>query len=115
MQDREKVISTLEEIKTQTAEIGLDSAVIAHEFIDKFIALLKEKNGLMLALEQSNAVNGFLNAEVERLNGLLKKPQEIVRCKDCKYWWYENYCEKHGKGQENADWFCADGESKEVE
>lgn len=41
--DREKVISTLEEIKTQTAEIGLDSAVIAHKFIDKIIALLKEQ------------------------------------------------------------------------
>ena len=43
MPDREKVIGTLEEIKTQTAEIGLDSAVIAHEFIDKIIALLKEQ------------------------------------------------------------------------
>ena len=34
----------------------------------------------------------------------------VVRCKDCKYWWYGNYCDKHGKGQENTDWFCADGE-----
>lgn len=43
MTDREKVISTLEEIKTQTAGIGLDSAVIAHKFIDKIIALMKEQ------------------------------------------------------------------------
>lgn len=43
MSDREKVISTLEEIKTQTAEIGLDSAVIAHKFIDEILALLKEQ------------------------------------------------------------------------
>ncbi len=41
--DRKKVISTLEEIKTQTEGIGLDSAVIAHKFIDKIIALLKEQ------------------------------------------------------------------------
>ena len=41
--DREKVIAKLEEIKTQTAEIGLDSAVIAHEFIDKIIDMLKEQ------------------------------------------------------------------------
>lgn len=34
----------------------------------------------------------------------------VVRCKDCKYWWYGNYCGKHNKGQENANWFCADGE-----
>ena len=43
MIDREKVISTLEEIKTQTAEIGLDRAVIAHKFIDDILALLKEQ------------------------------------------------------------------------
>lgn len=45
--DREKVISTLEEIRTQTAEIGLDSAVIAHKFIDKIIALLKEQEAVV--------------------------------------------------------------------
>lgn len=43
MSEREKVISTLEEIKSQTAGIGLDSAVISHGFIDKIIALLKEQ------------------------------------------------------------------------
>lgn len=47
MSDREKVISTLEEIKTQTAGIGLDSAVIAHKFIDKIIALLKEQEAVV--------------------------------------------------------------------
>ena len=47
MPDREKVISTLEEIKTQTAGIGLDSAVIAHEFIDKIIDLLKEQEAVV--------------------------------------------------------------------
>ena len=46
MPDREKVIDTLEEIKTQTAGIGLDSAVIAHQFIDKIIALLKEQEAV---------------------------------------------------------------------
>ena len=46
MPDREKVISTLEEIKSQTAGIGLDSAVIAHGFIDKVIALLKEQEAV---------------------------------------------------------------------
>ena len=44
MPDREKVISTLEEIKTQTAGIGLDSAVIAHEFIDKIIVHEADKS-----------------------------------------------------------------------
>ena len=50
--DGEKVISTLEEIETQTAEIGLDSAVIAHEFIDKIIALLKEQEPIAPRLEK---------------------------------------------------------------
>ena len=43
---------------------------------------------------------------------LLKEQETVVRCKDCKHWWYGNYCDKHGKGQENADWFCADGEKR---
>lgn len=43
MHDRESVINTLDEIKTQTAGIGLDGAVIAHKFIDRIIALLKEQ------------------------------------------------------------------------
>jgi tetrahydromethanopterin S-methyltransferase subunit B len=51
MPDRENVISTLEEIKTQTAGIGLDSAVIAHTFIDKIIALLKEQEERIDTLE----------------------------------------------------------------
>lgn len=52
MHDREKVISTLEEIKTQTAEIGLNSAVIAHEFIDKVIVLLKEQEQTINELKE---------------------------------------------------------------
>ena len=52
MPDREKVISTLEEIKTQTDEIGLDSAVIAHKFIDKIIALLKEQEAVKPVLDE---------------------------------------------------------------
>ena len=41
--------------------------------------------------------------------------EELIRCKDCKYWLYESYCDKHDKGQENADWFCAGGERREDE
>ena len=43
------------------------------------LAMLKEQNGLMLALDQSNAVNGYLNAEVERLNVLLKEQEAEIR------------------------------------
>ena len=46
---------------------------------------------------------------------LLKEQDAIVRCKDCKYWLYESYCDKHDKGQENADWFCAGGKRREDE
>ena len=52
MTDRENVISTLEDIKTQTAEIGLDSAVIAHKFIDEILALLKEQEAVEPTFKQ---------------------------------------------------------------
>ena len=46
MSDKENIISTLEEIKTQTAGIGLDSAVISHKFIDKILSMLKEQEAV---------------------------------------------------------------------
>ncbi len=52
MTDRENVISTLEDIKTQTAEIGLDSAVIAHKFIDEILTLLKEQEAVEPTFKQ---------------------------------------------------------------
>ena len=45
--------------------------------------------------------------------GYTKREDEIVRCRDCKYWWYDNYCEKHCTGQSDQGWFCADGELAE--
>ena len=43
MPDRENVIKTLEKIKAQTKEIGLDKAVLAHKFMDEIMNLLKEQ------------------------------------------------------------------------
>jgi hypothetical protein len=82
MPDREKVISTLEEIKTQTAGIGLDSAVIAHTFIDKIIAMLKEQEAVEPEIEVLN--------EIDRL----------YRCSRChKHFFYEKqkYCDECGR------------------
>lgn len=48
-------------------------------FVLKYaLEMLKEQKDLILALEQSNAANEYLNAEVERLTGLLKE-QEAVK------------------------------------
>ena len=46
----------------------------------------------------------------------LRQP-EIVRCKDCK-WFYqpfvnEGMCIKHDHDFHDTDWYCADGERKE--
>lgn len=43
---------------------------------------------------------------------LVEKPQELVRCKDCKF--FNDYfveCEKNNHTH-GAAWFCADGEVK---
>lgn len=49
------------------------------QWADDAIALLKECEGLILALGQSNAANKYLNAEVERLTGLLKEQEDKIR------------------------------------
>ena len=69
MSDREKVVSTLEEIKTQAAGIGLNSAVISHKFIDKIITLLKEqgavvpKQGKWIYCEAESGQDGYKCSE----------------------------------------------------
>lgn len=77
--DREKVISTFEKIISVCKEDGCDFVDLTFEDAEQILALLKEQNGLMLALDQSNAVNGYLNAEVERLNVLLKEQEAVVK------------------------------------
>ena len=80
MPDREKVISKLEKevqrtysIKTAVFQNGkkVSEEIKTHrepcvrisiEMVDKILALLKEQDGIMLALEQSNAANEYLNA-----------------------------------------------------
>ena len=84
MPDSEKVIKGLEElegflfkeytnIKVEESKIYYDRFKSLSDAID----MLKEQKGLMLALEQSNAVNEYLNAEVERLTGLLKEQETV--------------------------------------
>lgn len=73
--DREEVIKGLERFKADFKPFCGNGA--DWKRVDDAIAVLKEQNSLMLALEQSNAVNGYLNAEVERLNGLLKEQEAV--------------------------------------
>ena len=49
------------------------------------------------------------------------KPQELVRCKECKHRYIDgenvrfNVCELNHNKVQNDDWFCADAERKEGE
>ncbi len=82
--DREKVICHLNDCMEASRQDNT-WVFVRKDIVEDAIAMLKEQKGLMLSLEQSNAVNGYLNAEVERLNGLLKEQEAVVRCKDCAY------------------------------
>ncbi len=113
MPDREKVAEDLTDIGGWIAgRVGFERAKNFLHTIDEAVALLKEQNSLMLALEQSNAVNEFLNAEVERLNGLLKeqdavKPippteeSDLWRCGNCSHQIFrckhQRFCEMCGR------------------
>ena len=45
---------------------------------------------------------------------LVEKPQELIRCKDCKHYGKAfNYCYCDILNRcANEDWFCADGEAR---
>jgi hypothetical protein len=60
---------------------------------------------------------GSVSEEIAKRRGLI----ELVRCKDCKYWYFadnripceqENVCGRNGIVV-TLDWFCADGERED--
>lgn len=107
MTELEKVIRGLRDIDMFIAgRLEHEKAKNFLRTIDETIALLKEQNGLTLALEQSNAVNGYLNAEVERLNGLLKEQEAVEPQLSMSGMWYEcPICHRHiTKDRDN---YCA--------
>lgn len=84
---KERIIESLEYCRKnqksndcESCEYGGRSFQICERLVDDILVLLKEKKSLMLALalEQSNAANEYLNAEVERLNGLLKEQERTL-------------------------------------
>jgi len=43
----------------------------------------------------------------------LKDREQIVRCKDCKFWHDSIRCQMYSEGMETGEnWFCADGERR---
>ena len=48
------------------------------ELLKDALELLKEQNSLMLALDQSNSGNEYLNEEVDNLNALLLQQQDEI-------------------------------------
>lgn len=63
----------------------------------------------------------IMRYENEYLQLLPDKMQPLVRCKDCKYWYFadnripceqENVCGRNGIAV-TPDWYCADGERRE--
>ena len=93
MPDKEKVIKGVHDARKYLEDREwVDKSVGVHiDALNDALALLKEQNGLMLALEQSNAANEYLNAEVERLTGLLKEQKAKEG-----HWEVLEYCANEG-------------------
>lgn len=54
--------------------------------------------------------NGYIKGLTD---GYLKRENEIVRCKDCKYYnKKETMCNVSERCNQGGDWFCADGERR---
>ena len=61
--------------------IGYGKIVVQRDLLEDALDLLKQYSGLTKALEQSNAVNEHLNAEIERL----KEMQRVDNCERCRF------------------------------
>lgn len=80
------------------------------EYIDDAISLLKEQ-------EHKDRMFRALEDDWKRLKELLKEQPEIVRCKDCKFMIEDDVFQcgiRAGYFPVHEEWFCADGERKEV-
>lgn len=52
--------------------------------------------------------------DIDKAIELLKEQKELVRCKDCKFWYKDECCHlcKITGDLHPANWFCADGERR---
>ena len=106
--DREKVINELVEHIESALSVDSDYVdCVRTDLLQYTVALLKE---------QENDIGRITNEYLNLVKVASKKP-EIVRCLDCKHG--RQYatnaidCEYRELATE-PDWFCADGERKEV-
>lgn len=60
------------------------------------------------------AVAKTIRALKDRIDELEKSITDVVRCGECKHWFFDHYCRKSGKSRD-ADFYCAYGERKEAE
>ena len=100
-------------------QIGRDATVYFPDTMlkhGKCESLKEQENQLLIKHEE-----GFHDGYTQALSELHSKQfEKVVRCKDCKYgepWGVLIGCGK-SKGfgiTHNQNWFCADGERKEVE
>ena len=98
--DREKVKAELDEIVEQCRGMDYIGFSTITEHCQNILALLKEQE-----------------AEIEQLkrfvNGFSRDAMPVVRCKDCKHYAGNGWCNRPGiNPTKHDDWFCADGERK---
>lgn len=79
-----------------------------------------EVMGWLEGLAQDDWMNWHSDSEVQNTAKaaleLLKEQPEIIRCKDCKFWYKDEYshlCAINGDLRP-SNWFCADGERSQV-
>ena len=77
MADLEKTIERME-ASMQFNSIGLGKIVVQKDMLSDALELLKQYSGLAKALEQSNAVNEHLSAEIERLKAQLAEKKSLL-------------------------------------
>lgn len=127
--DREKVIKGWERCqKCEMSPLGSEEGTNAYLNCEYTVGLYCNRDKLIaetLALlkEQQNQI-WEMQDRTEYLEDKLKEQPQIVLCKDCKHWSAErindyNKCKRWiNVGVKNfatmGDWFCADGERKEV-
>jgi hypothetical protein len=110
--------ANISETPNSSDVISRQAAIDAIEFGITYARAFNKETGEVKELFQES--NDELRKAVERIKQLPPIQPDIVRCKDCKHRYVDgdnvryNACELNHNNVQSDDWFCADGERREV-
>ena len=120
MPDRDEIMKALEKCSGTSCRTGVGCTEDCPYFFGWLSVPCNLRADTLALLKEQEAEIDEISDEYLDLGKEMAKQPKIVRCKDCKHWYFadnripseqENVCGRNGIVV-SPDWFCADGERR---